>query len=315
MDFTAIDFETANHRRDSACQLAAVVVRGGQIVDEQKWMIRPRPLFFSPRNIEVHGIRPDDVEYEPEFGELWESIAPHVRGTCLVAHNAAFDIGVLMACIRAYGHKCPEFQFTCTRLIGRATWPGRSGYGLKPLAQSLGISFRHHDALEDSRACAGILLAAASSACCDSVETLELKYNLVRGIAGAGGYRGATRSRRVIRKVAAEVVADGVAEPAPRYETRAATPTVDLQRLFVRAQFLKPLAGKNVVFKGEWRRLPMTDAALVAVQFGATVHEHVTTQTHVVIVGGLVHQTSAPSERIASETFLTMTEDEFMGLV
>jgi DNA polymerase III subunit epsilon len=33
MDFTAIDFETANNGRHSACQLAAVKVRGGKIVD------------------------------------------------------------------------------------------------------------------------------------------------------------------------------------------------------------------------------------------------------------------------------------------
>ena len=31
-DFTAIDFETASRRADSACQLAAVVVREGRIV-------------------------------------------------------------------------------------------------------------------------------------------------------------------------------------------------------------------------------------------------------------------------------------------
>jgi DNA polymerase III epsilon subunit-like protein len=42
MDFTAIDFETANQRRDSACQLAAVVGRGGQLVDRRS----AKPIVF-----------------------------------------------------------------------------------------------------------------------------------------------------------------------------------------------------------------------------------------------------------------------------
>ena len=46
-DFTAIDFETANHQPDSACQLGVVVVRNGQVVDQFTWMIRPEPLYFS----------------------------------------------------------------------------------------------------------------------------------------------------------------------------------------------------------------------------------------------------------------------------
>ena len=42
-------------------------------------------------------------------------------------------------------------------------WPdryGRKGYGLKNIAANLGIEFRHHDALEDARASAEIVLRA-----------------------------------------------------------------------------------------------------------------------------------------------------------
>ncbi len=70
MDFTAIDFETANSARHSACQLAAVTVRGGEIVDQQCWMIRPQPFYFHPMNIRVHGIEPERVADEPEFRHL-----------------------------------------------------------------------------------------------------------------------------------------------------------------------------------------------------------------------------------------------------
>ena len=64
-DFTAIDFETASHQPDSACQLGAVVVRNGQLVDQFMWMIRPQPLHFSKSNIRIHGITPAQVREEP----------------------------------------------------------------------------------------------------------------------------------------------------------------------------------------------------------------------------------------------------------
>lgn len=200
MDFTAIDFETANNGRHSACQLAAVKVRNGKIVDRQCWMIKPRPFYFSPMNIQVHGIYPEAVENEPEFGDCWKSIAPCLDNEwddrCLIAHNAPFDIGVLTACLHYHNIPVPELQFSCTRLIARHTWPGRVSYGLKPLAAWLGIEFRHHDALEDSIACASILLAAAESIGATSIEDLEAKLALVRGTAGQWGYRGATRAKQ-----------------------------------------------------------------------------------------------------------------------
>jgi len=199
MDFTAIDFETANHDRHSACQLAAVVVRGGKIVDRKCWMIRPRPFYFSPMNIQVHGISPQDVQAEPEFSECWSEIAPYLTAQsddkCLIAHNAPFDIGVLTACLRYHEILVPELQFSCTRLVARHTWPDRPGYGLKPLASWLGIKFRHHDALEDSIACASILLAAAEETGVSTMLELEQKLCLCRGKAGQWGYRGATRAR------------------------------------------------------------------------------------------------------------------------
>src|SRR6056297_3406259 len=180
-DFTAIDFETASRRSDSACQLAAVVVRGGQIVDQCKWMIRPEPFYFSQSNIRIHGITPQQVEAEPCFGQLWPEIANRLGDDCLVAHNATFDIGVLLACLSAHRHAIPELQYTCTRAIARRVWPHHRRYGLKPLASWLGIRFRHHDALEDSIACAKILLAAGIDREANSLEDLEKRLRLKRG--------------------------------------------------------------------------------------------------------------------------------------
>ena len=181
MDFVAFDFETANSRSDSACQLAAVSVRSGQIVAERCWTIRPPRLYFSPRNISIHGIRPEQVVDAATMEQLWPELLEFVDGQLLVAHNACFDIGVLVASLAAFDVACPHIEFSCTRAIARRAWPGRSGYGLKPLGNWLGVDFRHHDALEDSRCCARIALAAAASIQAQDFRDLEKRLRLTRG--------------------------------------------------------------------------------------------------------------------------------------
>ena len=41
MNFVAIDFETANYARDSACAVGLVKVVGGEIVDKAVHLIKP----------------------------------------------------------------------------------------------------------------------------------------------------------------------------------------------------------------------------------------------------------------------------------
>jgi DNA polymerase-3 subunit epsilon len=51
MRFTAIDFETANADRGSACAVGLVVVEDGQIVSRTSQLIRPEPCRFDPFNV------------------------------------------------------------------------------------------------------------------------------------------------------------------------------------------------------------------------------------------------------------------------
>lgn len=59
MNFVAIDFETANYQRDSACSLALTVVRDNQVVDEFYTLINPE-VEFNYRNTQIHGISEED---------------------------------------------------------------------------------------------------------------------------------------------------------------------------------------------------------------------------------------------------------------
>ena len=74
LDFTAIDFETANKYANSACSLAAVTMHDDICTDEAYTLIKPPFMVFSPDNIRIHGITPEQVEQKPHFDVLWEEI-------------------------------------------------------------------------------------------------------------------------------------------------------------------------------------------------------------------------------------------------
>ncbi len=310
-DFTAIDFETANRRPDSACQLAAVTVRNGEIVDQTLWMIRPEPFYFSPANIQIHGITPQTVQAESVFGDLWPEIADKLGDDCIVAHNASFDIGVLLGCLRAHQQLIPDLHFTCTRAIARRTWPHHRRYGLKPLSNWLGVRFRHHDALEDSIACTKILLAAGIDQEAKSLEDLEKRLRLSRGRAGSWGQRGPTsgRARRKQEQTPATArhqsalpflypneVASGPSEHPVLSES---PPTIDLQRLMIRAEFIRSLSGRQVVFTGRFRLLSRQDAEELATRLGAKCQDDVDGSTDYLVVGNHNRSTRSPERNEA----------------
>lgn len=316
MDFTAIDFETATRQSDSACQLAAVRVRGGEIVDSASWLIRPRPFYISPQNIQIHGITPAMVRGEPEFGDLWPAIRETLGEDCLIAHNAAFDLGVLIACLNTHRHPVPEMQYSCTRAIAKRTWPSQPRFGLKPLSDWLGVRFKHHDALEDSIACAKIAIAAAQELKVNTLEELETKLKLSRGVAGPWGKSGPSASRRSARVVASAAATVG-----------AATESVDLQRLMVRAEFIRPLAGQRVVFTGSLTRLQRDDAERLTICCGGKCLQSVSRLTNLLVVGAPDPRTGKPGRAACSKedkareliaggaSVRIVSEDEFLQLI
>ena len=156
--FTAIDFETADNGRDSACAVAAVVVADDAIVDRYCTLIRPpreRMLFTH-----IHGLAWEDVRDSPVFSEIWPVLRKYlVCSKFLVAHNAPFDRGVLSACCSAAGVAQPRRRFACTVVAARRTWDLPRNR-LPDVCNHLGIALNHHDALSDAEACARIAIAA-----------------------------------------------------------------------------------------------------------------------------------------------------------
>jgi DNA polymerase-3 subunit epsilon len=163
LNFTAIDFETANGSPASPCAVGLVKVRDGKLVDGLAMLFQP-PYphnWFHAGNINVHGIRPSDVEDAISWNQALGMLLEYVGEDALVAHNANFDMGVLKASAKAIESPLPAFSYACSLEVSRKTYNLES-YRLNSVAYAIGHEeFKHHDALADADACARIMVHAA----------------------------------------------------------------------------------------------------------------------------------------------------------
>jgi DNA polymerase-3 subunit epsilon len=184
LDFTAIDFETANSSGASACSVGLVKVRDGHVVDGAYWLIKP-PLGhdeFWEWNTRIHGLVAADVVDAALWTEQLPDLVAFADGDILVAHNASFDMGVISAACAATFVDTPAFGYACSLQVARKTY-SLDSYRLPVAAMAAGFEdFEHHNALADAQACAAIMIHAAKRH--DAADIPEL-------VSSAGGKLGA----------------------------------------------------------------------------------------------------------------------------
>ncbi len=156
MIYTAIDFETADNGRDSACAVGLVKIQDMRIVDSFYRLIRPPRSWI--KYADFHGITWDMLRDKPTFAEQWQDIAAFLQGTdAFIAHNAPFDRGVLYGTAEVYHIELPEIPFYCT-LKGARKFLHLQRNSLDCVCSALNIDLNHHHALSDAAACASIFL-------------------------------------------------------------------------------------------------------------------------------------------------------------
>jgi len=174
LDFTAIDFETANNSAASACSIGLVKVRDGRVVDQAYWLIRP-PLghdAFLEWNVRIHGIMQADVADAPLWSEQLPALIAFAETDVLVAHNAGFDMGVIAAACAASFVPTPDLDYLCSLQVARRTYHLDS-YRLPVAALAAGFEdFEHHNAAADAQACAAIIVHAANRHGASDIEAL-----------------------------------------------------------------------------------------------------------------------------------------------
>ena len=285
LDFTAIDFETANGFRGSPCAVGLTKVRGGVVVEEASWLMRPPENHdsFDHHNVRIHGIRPDTVAGQPRFGDLFPEIGAFIGGDVLAAHNAAFDLGVIRSGLEVSGLAGPAYDYVCTVMLSRRCYSLVSN-SLPYAAEEAGVPLlNHHDAAEDARACAGILIDIAARNGAGSIAELYLSLGLKVSRQAAFDPQRDALSKATQSALAALAGGPGGRAAArsylPGWPEEGANPAPNPD-----AAPDHPLFGQTVVFTGELA-IPRPEAKIRSAEFGARPESRVTSRTTVLVVG------------------------------
>ena len=263
MRFVAIDFETANSDRSSACAIGMVIVEDGQILDKRYHLIKPSDPYFDPFNISIHGITEEDVENEPEFDELWPSIKDYFGNRMVIAHNASFDMSVLRHVLDEYGIPYPDLPYSCTYVISKKMWSALSRHSLDVVADHLSIEFAHHDAAEDASACARIATHACELTGVDSLDELASHLEFTNGCLFPGGYKPARLSLPKSYNIRPKEIATSVDGQDPTHT----------------------FSGKAFVFTGALQSMSRKQAMQKAVDVGGICTTTVSRVTNFVVLG------------------------------
>ncbi len=178
LNFEAIDVETANADRSTICQIGIVHVRDGQVRDKWVSLVDPED-WFDDWNKAIHGISEEDVEGAPTLTALDGELRARLTTSVVVSHTS-FDRVAIERAMEKYRLSQPQITWLDSAKVVRRAWPDRyshRGYGLASVANDLGITFRHHDALEDATAAAEIVIRASKETGLDISGWLERTAN------------------------------------------------------------------------------------------------------------------------------------------
>ncbi len=227
------------------------------------------------------------VADSPTMGDIQKELQQQLDGRIIVSHGA-FDRNALK-------HVLFNHQWLNSMKIIRRAYPekyGKRGYRLANLAKDFGITLKHHDALEDAKATADILLEILD----DTKTTIDYWV-------------------------------DRVKEPITPYKRKAYKRKAGTSAPPIKLQGIEdgPLSGHTVVFTGE---LAMTrkESAEKASAEGCNVEPGVTKRTTMLVVGTQKSRMIAPGDKSSkhkkAEKYIEkgqeieiLTEENFLQLI
>lgn len=289
LDFTAVDFETANGFRGSPCSVGMVRVRDGVEVETLYRLMRPPQGFdrFDPQNVAIHGIEPADVAASPRFSELFPELMDFLGGDDLVAHNAVFDVEVFESSLEVSGLDAPGLRAWCSVQLARAAYQLPSHALPHAAAEAGHLLTAHHHALADARACAAIVVDVAARLETGSVQETFAAESL-EAVTMPSWRAPRPRESRATRQVRSlgpifdatnPVVADADLPDLMRWQDEGRNPEPNAE-----ADPAHPLYGQQVVFSGTLA-VPRPRAKELCAERGARTSSRVTGGTTVLVIG------------------------------
>ena len=156
-----IDFETTGlspHDGDRATEIAAILVRDGQIVGQYQNLMNAGvaiPAFITG----FTGITTAMVRQAPPARQVMAEVADFVGDYPLVAHNASFDSKFWDAELARIG-RARRQDFICSMLVARRVLPQAPNHKLGTLVEfaKLPVTGRYHRAQADAEMTAHLTL-------------------------------------------------------------------------------------------------------------------------------------------------------------
>ena len=143
---------------DTIIELAAVKVKGGEIIDRFESFANPHHR-LSATTINLTGITDDMVQNAPEVSEVLVRFYNWAEDAVLVAHNASFDMGFLNVGYKKIGLEKAKNPVIDTLELGRFLYPELKNHRLNTLAKKFDIELtQHHRAIYDAEATGYLLM-------------------------------------------------------------------------------------------------------------------------------------------------------------
>ncbi len=283
MNFTALDFETANQTRASVCAIGLLRVEGGIVKARIHQLIRPDSPFNYMCTM-VHGIREFDVRNAPSFPEFWEEIRGYF-GDNVVAHNAPFDISCLRESLKFYGLEFPSFDYICTLQISRRI-NNLPSHSLDFLARHFGVELlRHHNALEDACACARLFEIFSKET---DVSAFKKPFSpFAQKIRACGEKPKLTAGEKPEWKSAEEYVSKlrNLKGAAPRHAPAKHRAYSAANLCGLPFEYADIDFSKNFVVVGRFANITRSDAESLILRLGGSVSRKVRADTDYIVVG------------------------------
>ena len=182
--FIVFDVETTGLSAvyDSIIELAAVKIKGGEIIDRFEAFANPHhPL--SATTINLTGITDDMVRGAPEIAEVLKKFHAWSGDDIFVAHNASFDMGFLNVGYKKIGLEKASNPVIDTLELARFLLPDLKNHRLNTLCKKFDIELtQHHRAIYDAEATGYLLLKMLKDALEKGIEYHDqLNDNMGKG--------------------------------------------------------------------------------------------------------------------------------------
>ncbi|MGO3652058.1 exonuclease domain-containing protein [Vagococcus sp.] len=307
VNFVAIDFETANQNRASACSVGLVKIINGEVQDTFYSLINPEDE-FDYFNISIHGITSDMVSNSPTYPDVISQINTFVSGFPLVAHYAPFDMGVIRDSNDRYNIKNFKANYFDSYYLSKQYIQSIS-YKLDYLSGQLGFNFKHHNALEDAMACANLILFLCKKNGAQDVQTLlenarYPKLGVIEGSSGSGFRR--KKSHKLSQDLNIKEILESV------------------DRLSLNKEH--PFYNTHACFTGKLQSMTRHSAMNLFAQYGGFPEKNVTKKVNFLIMGEqdfrVVGDELKSSKILKAEKLLSqgqdiqlLTEDDFLKMI